>query len=283
MSEQQRLEDDTAPDAGASVEQAPVKSPPPAGGDDDLPALLDQFDRETAKPAAEPEPAPEQPVEPDQLDQWIADYDRQQAEAERQRLREAADPMLRVENEQARAAVENARQAYEYEAWRIGEQKAFIEECGRIQEKLPDWVPDGFVQDTLRVMALDDPSLEVAFQARNVNPVAAHVEYDKAIARLAQLKLNPIANPQEIAAMEQQAYHWRIAIHAKQILASAEESVIKKARARPPIDPVATADRAMVAQAVRGASDPHPVEPQIDWGRLSPQEFDAEKRKLGFV
>jgi hypothetical protein len=238
-----------------------------------FPSLIPNRNPRATEPAA---------TEPDQLEQLLADYDRQQAEGERQRLREAADPLLRAENEQARAAVENARQAYEYEAWRIGEQKAFTEECGRIQEKLPDWVPDGYVSDTLRAMALDDPTLEIAFQARNVNPVAARVKYDQMISRIAQLKLNPISNPQEIAALEQQAYHWRIAIHAKQILASAESAVIKKVRARAPVDPDATADRAAVYHAVRGQSGPIPAEPPPDLANMTDQELRQYTKQFGF-
>jgi hypothetical protein len=162
---------------------------------------------------------------------------------------------------------------------------SFEKISGEVQEKLPSWCPADYARVALIAAGASNPQLEIALEAvvRGVSPQQAHAELARVDALLRRLMASPTSDPKYIAELRQYGGQLQIAVGASGILKRAVDGVIAQAKKARPLDPDATADHAMVAQAVRGASDPHPVEPPIDWGRLSPEEFNAEKRKLGFV
>jgi hypothetical protein len=257
MSEQ-RLDEDTAPDApSAPVEPTSVSAraeTAPAPVVDELEKLLAQWD-EGVQPAAAPEPEPvveQQPAAP--------------------------EPPAR--------SADDFQVAYQRELDYQLDKQAGYAHIAKIQERIQDYdVPDDYAELLIRKMADEDPRLDVAWKARNVDPVACRVEFDRVQGLLRQAKANPsLASPQEIASAEQWLWQLQVAIHARTILRQTEEAVVKKARSRPKIDEQVSADRMAVANAVRGASGKVGEEPAPNFGQLSDAELkDYTRKNFGFV
>jgi hypothetical protein len=192
------------------------------------------------------------------------------------------DPLQ--EQQQVDAGERAFQQAYQREQEFQRERQEAFAHIDRIQERIKDFgVPDDYAKLTIREMADEDPRLDVAWKARNVDPVACRAEWHRINGLLQQARANPsLTNPQEMAAAEQWLWQLQVAMHARTILKQAEAAVVAKARSKRRPDAGATEDRAAVVHAVRGASDEHVPEPEVSWGELTDQQFAAEKRKLGF-
>jgi hypothetical protein len=236
-----------APPEPPAAEPAPV-SPPEPEAELSLEQLLAQFDQETAStaPAATPDPLETQ---------------------------EPAAPVVNGDG--------GFQEAYQRELWYQNERVALEEYCGKLQEKLGDTLD---AKSEIIAMSVQDPRLEVAWQARNHDPAAIRAELTKAEAALRQMQMFPNVDPKLVADQKHWLWQLQVAANAKDIIWQAERAVIKKAHARKPVDQDASEDRAAVVAAVRGASDAHPpADPPPNFAYMSDQELREYTRKnFGF-
>jgi hypothetical protein len=126
--------------------------------------------------------------------------------------------------------------------------------AGEVQSKLPAWVPDDYSEIVLKSIAAERPEIALAFDLRHVDPRAANVELLKVESALIQLRRDPYADPNMVAALEQYGYRLNLARNSAAILRAVRQEVIRRAeRLRPPIDEAASADRESVIAAMRSA------------------------------
>jgi hypothetical protein len=96
------------------------------------------------------------------------------------------------------------------------------------------------------------------------------------------LKTSPFANPQQIAQLEQWGRQLQVAVYSRQILAQAQDFIIKKANMRKPVDPDLTADHALIVQSVRSAGAKASVDPPPNLGKMSDRELREYTSQFGF-
>lgn len=142
-----------------------------------------------------------------------------------------------------------------------------------IQSKLPAHLPEDYAETQLLAMAAKNPDLIAAWDLRNTDTRAAHLELTKIEFALAQLQNNPSADQSVVSALMQRGYQLGLALNAKEILRRASVDVVNRAEKFRPIDAEATAEYEAVAQAVRGAGGKVTAEPPPDFGRMSDSEF----------
>jgi hypothetical protein len=145
-----------APPEPPAAEPAPVSPPEPIPAEPSLEDLLAQFDQETASSTA---PAP------------------------------TSDPL---ETQEPAAPEVNGdvkfQEAYRQELWYQQERMALDEQCAKLQERLPDYLPPDYAKSELIAMSIQDPRLEVAWQARNHDPAAIRAELTRAETALRQMQ-----------------------------------------------------------------------------------------------
>jgi hypothetical protein len=250
--------------------------------------------------SAAPPSTPAQPQ--DELDRYLAEYDQQaaaQPKPEQQQPQQSStiDEIDRLLDElkqpqqpdphqvSADAQVEaRARGLYEQEAYRGQLAQEFGAYCSKGQERLPDYLPEDYFRSQMLAMHSADPRLEVAFEAQFVDPVAVRVELERANAGLARARMDPLAAPGTVQALEQRVWKLEVAFHARTILKQAEAEIVKKANARKPVDPDLTADHAAVVAAMKGAGAKLNVaEPAPAFGHMGEAEFRRYTREnFGF-
>jgi hypothetical protein len=248
----------TTPDSSATPT-------PPSKSSGDLDDLLSEFD------AAVP-PSPK-----DDSGAGAAEVDPELQNEAAAALREM-EP--RAQNDDVLAALQNENLAWRQEARRAADVADFTELASSIQKQLPEHVPDDYAATQLLALSAINPNLKAAFDLRNADRRAADLQLRKVEAALAS---DPNAPKEKVAALWQYGNRLGLALNAKEIIKRATNEVVRRAKAFKPIDPDATADREMVAAAVRDAH--HKIEPTAppDLSELSNRELrDHVRREYGF-
>jgi hypothetical protein len=153
-----------------------------------------------------------------------------------------------------------------------------------LQKQLPSFVPPDYAEMKLRSLA-HDPELCLAFDLRNVDKRAAHLELAKVGVALTQLQQNPQADAAQIRQLQEYGHRLQVAVNAPAILRKARLDIINEAaQLKPPIDEDTTAWRAEIAASMRGASMPVDwKEPAPYFSRMSDAEFrDITRKNYGF-
>jgi hypothetical protein len=248
---------DSAPSPESADRAAPSSTTSRPQGVESLDALLAEYDEGTKAP-------PEQP--------------QQNNVAERNII---SDPLAEQRLDSALSGIDReieakARGFYEQERHKAELAQAFEGHVAGIQAKLPEYIPESFARDSLIAMATSDPRLEVAFRAASmgVNRPQIMAELDRVNFAIQHASRNPTADPNVIPQLQQMAHELSIAFHAHTILRQAEAEIVKRANARPPIDPDLTADRAAVIASLKGASQPFDAkEPAPRFSTMGEAEF----------
>jgi hypothetical protein len=260
------------------VEQAaPVEAPASTGDDpvpgagDDIQGFLDEYERANpAEPStATNEPAGDAPqLKDDAIDSFLQDLN-----TDGKRVNE-----LQGELDGLRA-----------EMHRKAELEAFDKYSSELQAKLPEYLPDDYARTQMLSKATQDPNLIAAWDYRKLSDLdrrAADAEFKQLELLHAQITRDPRNDPRKgaaLAAIERRGQQLGLMMNAPEILRRAERDIIKRANDYRPIDPDATADRAMVAAAVRdGRGVVDLKEPAPDFASMTDAEFNAYKRKMGF-
>lgn len=252
-----------------SVNNAPAAEP-------DLDALLAQFDQGTKQPepeagpigSQEPNAAPDTPVQESELDQLLAGLN---ADGER------ADKLSAELND------------LKWQEHQRQDREAFAQFTDDLQGRLPDWCDPDHARNALLAMAAQNPALVASWEVRNVPPS----ERAKAPAQLQQLQhlynqvmQNPSDDPRRQSTLDfirRRAAYLEAVWNGPATLRHAVREIERKAHERVIIDKEATADRAMVAQAVRDSGRRLAPEPPIAWGQLDNHEYRREvKSRYGY-
>jgi hypothetical protein len=148
--------------------------------------------------------------------------------------------------------------------------------AAEVQSKLPDHLPSDYAETQLLAAAINNPTLQAAFDYRNCDRRAVDRELRQAEAALAHFARNPqAAAPQQVEWLTQHSRQLGLALNSQAILNRAVRDVIKRAESHKPLDETATADHDAVAASVRGASGKASPEPPPNFGNMS----DAELRR----
>jgi hypothetical protein len=244
-------------------ETAPVTAQLPADvaapADDELTQLLQEFDTATSKPA---DPAADQePTAPD-LDQQINEL-------------LGPDPKVAELQGQLNTLQGQMRQQQE-----LAEFNSFADDLQKQVAAVAPHVQDDWVRLKLESYG-HDPVARLAWETRHIP--AQDAARDLAHVR-AWLHASPDADPKQIQEAKTLAYQLEVAANSAGILRQAKNQILSDARKLPlPLDPIATADRDAIAQAIRDGSTPIIPEMPVRWGSLSAKE-GREKvlRDFGF-
>src|SRR5262249_31449379 len=156
------------------VQQSAPASPPA----DDFDSLLREFDERTAQ---QPETVPDNSAHTSQapdIDALLAEFGGPSAEQQRiDELTQQVDGFRTAEHRRA-------------------ELQAFNQYADDLQKQLPSFLPEGYARLKLESLAYD-PLICAAFDMRNVDARAAKAELQKVQVTLAQLQLNPAADPKQ--------------------------------------------------------------------------------------
>jgi hypothetical protein len=169
-------------------------------------------------------------------------------------------------------ALEGELGALRAEQYRQQELTAFNKFSDAITKQIPPGsVPDDFVETHLKAAA-HDPEIQLAWQYRNEDRTKVGIELSRVEDTLTRIQRGQVtATPQQTQALQQ----YGIALNSAAILSRVERSVLKSARGFPKaIDETATADRNMVAAAIRDGRQPtgyKPPPPEL--GKMSSQEY----------
>jgi hypothetical protein len=264
--------------------------------------LEQQRDDAAPSPAPEPSSAPTDgsqsnaPAPSDALDDLLQQYDAavKQADAgpsagDGELQQDAIASLLRdmdvsavPSHADARIAeLQNRNAALEAHIHREQETAAFKSFAADLQNQLPETVPPDFAETALKAAAMGNSDLVVAFDLRNVDRRDADAELRKVEAALNQLARNPNADQNALAALRQYGYRLGLALNSAEILRRAKADIVARAKSFKPIDPDATADRAMVAAAVRDANHKIEPSPPPDLANMSAQDFRDYQKSLG--
>jgi hypothetical protein len=243
MSEQQLVEDDVVPvDAGSPPTESSPEPSPPEPGAREDGDELERALAEFDQSISRPAPAVPQPAAAAEPDNPI---DALLTDFDALQADPTRQQIVANADEQLRN--ENAQLAQRIEALR----QAYVRERD-VQEF------DNLAADLGKQLAQDLPDFPPAYARARL--------YELAMTEQALVTIfdNRHAYPDR----------WRAAKKA------IGKMLYQEWKSRP--DSQATADRAAVVHAMRGASERGELpEPEIAWGQLSPQEFEVEKRKLG--
>jgi hypothetical protein len=255
------------------VADAPAQSAPAAAPSDDFEGSLQEYQTATApQPAAQTEPAAQPAANYDELEKLLDELSKptaseplfqQGSDAHQQNAAQEQFNSLQSENAQLRAHMQRA-----------ADQRDFDKLTSQLQQKLPN-LPGDYVRSQLLAMAVENPNLVHAFDLRHTDRRAAEVEMRKVEAELNRLSRDPMADRQQIAAVQRYGYQVGLALNSREILRRAVFEVEKRGRSHKPVDPDATADHDAVAAAVRGASGKASPEPPPNFGNMT----DAELRR----
>jgi hypothetical protein len=266
---------DDAPDPAAS---APVDAPASQPEADTFDSSIREFESATAppEPVARPQAAPDeidrllselQGNSPDELGQALAQFDAQPLAQAQQQL-----AVAQSENQQLRAFVEHQRA-----------QRDFSRLTAEIQGKLPAHLPADYAETQLLAEAVNNPTLQAAFDFRNVDRAAVDRELRLVEGTLQRLGRDPNANPQYVAQLTQHSYRLGLALNSQEILRRAAIEIGKRAAAHRPIDETATAEHDAVRAAVLGASGKAQPEPPPNFGQMSDRQLrEYTKTNFGF-
>jgi hypothetical protein len=235
------------------------------------------------EPQPQPEPAAPQPQGVDSLDALLAEYDQgtkappEQTPTVATQEFSSPDPLADTQLDSALTGIDRqisdgARSLFEVEQYKSQLADAFNQHCSRGQERLPDHAPADYFRDQLLAMSTTNPALEIAFEAQFVDRTAIGAQLDLTNLALAHARQNPAADPQKIAALQQDAWRLNIALNAGRILQQAGAEIVRKA-SRPPVDREITSDVALIAQSMKGSSRPVEAEPPPAFGRMDDQSF----------
>jgi hypothetical protein len=259
------------------VDTTPAVDTKPAPEISEIDALLREYD-ERQKPSELPVPGT--PIgaddsnnnnQPEQTGQRQADD-----QSVEQFLQSLSGPDPRIQ--ELEGQVSNLQVA----EYRRQELAAFDSFAADLQKQMPSHVPPDYTRAKLEALA-HNPEVALAWDLRNVDRRAAHLELAKVQVTLGRLPEG--TTPQQIVELQNYAARLNIAINSHAILRKATHGILNDARKIPlPIDEEATANREMVAQALRGASSPVDFkEPPIEWGKLSGPDGRREVfKQFGF-
>jgi hypothetical protein len=280
----QPAEIDGATNVGSNAEPAfaePAEAPA-ADPEPELEELLQQFDAQIRKPepAAEP-PAEELTGELDELERLVSPrYEDGRAPPPPQ-----GDSPQEIE-QRLRGEIRNE---YQREWERLDFERSVTDFARDVQTKrCPESTPPNYVENELRRMDKEDPTLGFAWYAIRIGADPNWCRNELENVRRAASMIHP-ASPTAGAyrqQLENYAGELYVAINARQIVRTAVGRVVSQARAaaaRGRLDENATEARAAINYYMRGASSGDVVmkEPELDWGSLELPEFRREVRKLG--
>jgi hypothetical protein len=225
---------------------------------DDLDQLLAEFDAKTAQP---------EPTADGSTGRNIVDQSTNNA------LDELLAGLDNSADEKRISELTSQVDALQTEAHRARELEAFNDYASDLQKQLPSFVPTDYAEMKLRALA-HDPELCLAFDLRNVDKRAAHLELAKVGVALNQLQQNPQADPAQVRQLQEYGYRLQVAVNAPAILRKARLDIINEAaKLKPPIDEDTTAWRAEIAASMRGASMP------VDWKEPFPGPIKDVRRR----
>jgi hypothetical protein len=247
--------------------ERPEDSPSVPTPDTDLDALLREYDEKTASQAPEStesasgaDVSAESDIRSQSVDEQIADLLRSPEDTQRiDELTQQVDGFRTAEHRRA-------------------ELEAFDKFADDLQTQMPNWVPADYTRAKLQALA-HDPQIALAWDLRNVDKSAAHLELAKVQVALNQLQQNPTAaDPKRVEELQQYGARLQVAVNSAAILRKARLDILNEAaKLKPPIDEEVTATRMELAQIIRegGSGRGMPPEKPPDLSRMS----DAELRR----
>src|SRR5207248_10350085 len=115
-----------------------------------------------------------------------------------------------------------------------------------------------------------NPEICLAWDLRGTDRASASAELARVQLALAQLQRDPNADPQKVAELNQYGYKLQVAVNSPAILRKVSLDILNEARKIPPaIDEDATAWRAEIAAAMKGATAKVQPEPPPQYGKMS--------------
>jgi hypothetical protein len=245
-------------------------------------------------PAVSP---PETPAETTDLDSLLAAYDAGTRQPDVTETTNAApDPQfqegeldkllseLNADTERTNALQSEVDSLKRAEMYRI-EAEAFGKYADELQSKLPDHCPPDYARNALLSAAAVNRNLAVAWDNRNMTAAEranAANELRAAEQLFRQVQRMPDTDPRKQAALQQiwqQGARLEMIVQGPALLRRTLLDVEKRARDFQPIDQDATADRAMVAHAVRDSGRRLAPEPPPQWGQMDNHEYRREVRQ----
>jgi hypothetical protein len=260
--------DDVADPAAAAPVDAPSAASP------SIDESLAEYERATV-PAAQTEPAAQPAANYDEIDQLLAELSQPTGPGQSPLFTHGADAHQQLQAQEQFNALQNENAQLRAEQRRAVDQHDFDKLTSQLQQKLPD-LPGDYVRSQLLAMAVENPNLVHAFDLRHTDRRAAEVEMRKVEVELQRLSRDPVANQQQIVAVQRYGYQVGLALNSREILRRAVFEVEKRGRSHKPVDLDATADHDAVAAAVRGSSGKASPEPPPNFGAMS----DAELRRF---
>jgi hypothetical protein len=265
--------DDVADPAAAAPVDAPSAASP------SIDESLAEYERATV-PAAQTERA--QPAANyDELEKLLDELSK--PTASEPLFAQGSDVQQQHAAQEQFGALQNENAQLRWHAQREADQRDFDKLTGGLQAKLPEYLPPDYVATQLMALAAQNPNLVAAFDLRHTDRRAAEVEMRKVEVELQRLSRDPVANQQQIAAVQRYGYQIGLALNSREILRRAIFAVEKRGRAHRPVDPDATADHDAVAAAVRGSSGKASPEPPPNFGNMTDKELARfTKQNYGF-
>lgn len=292
-------------DEAAAIEAPAVSEAPPAAdahaasssGPDDLDHLLAEFDQNASRGTGA-EPAADGGADGYGSSDDQAAQHEHEGQLEQQRVDELTRGIDLANRDahtgQLQSTIEQLQQRIQAEAhhqFLQAEHKDFERLASEAQDSIKHLdVADNFADRWLTAEAMKDPRLQSAWAERNYEPPnpLERAEIERAIYQRAQ-ELQMAANripdrlqrhlaerniAREVEQMRRAAFPDPVEHRAlaKRYIADAVKRMRADAKRR--LDPEATADRLMVAEAVRGASGRASADPPPNLGKMSDREFN---------
>src|SRR5262249_7384781 len=176
------------------------------------------------------------------------------------------------------------------EMHRKAEIQAFEKYAKVLQSKLPEYCTPDHARNALLAAAAQDPSLEAAFRYRSLTDadrLAADAELKQLEVLHQQVQQAP-PDPRRqttLQQIERRAQELQLALNSLPMLLRVTREIETKAKAFRPIDPLVSADREMVAAAIRdgGAGKAMPPDPPAQLGNMGKAEYrDHVRKSYGF-
>jgi hypothetical protein len=172
------------------------------------------------------------------------------------------------------------------------EREAFDGFSKKLQAECGPNVDEHFARTNLLAMAAENPALEQAWRFRSVTAEqrrAADLEFQQLEVLYWKTQQAPDdpRKAEALAQLERRGHELGLMMNAQKILNNAWRDVVSRAeKVKPAIDEDATADRNMVAAAIRdsGANRPMPPSPAPNFGSMTDNELREYTRKnFGYV